>query len=485
MTDIVDIRKHSVTAGDEFDYRNGGGVYFFNIWNGGYRDSFAGLAPTPPRYWSFERDFALKATMFHEAMWVSAINKAITKIAAQGWQVEDTDDSSRRTDRAQRLMHTADGKGWVHFISRHLQDFLLTDNGAFVEVVRASNARGSRILGLMHLDSSRCTRTGDPDVPVIYRDLKGVLHELKDYQVLPFADMPNPSESWFGVGFCAASRAYRTIYKLASIEQYVTEKVSGNGALAINIVKGVSPRDLDTALNTADQEQARKGKYLHKGAIVVPVLGDMSIELITIPLAEIPDGFDAKQERDNAYIIYANAIGVAVQDIQPLGHQGLGTGTQSVILDEAAEGQGLAAWRKMFEHTINEYILPETTTFSFVTNDIRDQKAQAEVEKMRAETRNIQVEGGVITTAMALQMASDIGDVPKEFLPNDVTPAGQLFDNEKPVTETAGQADAQSMMQQMQQVLQPAPPPQMKEKKVDIDEEIIAAAERLYAEVAR
>ena len=53
-------------------------------------------------------------------------------------------------------------RGWVPFLNMHLRDYLLTDNGAFVEVVRASAASGSRIIGPAHLDSARCTRTADP-----------------------------------------------------------------------------------------------------------------------------------------------------------------------------------------------------------------------------------------------------------------------------------------------------------------------------------
>ena len=249
-------------------------------------------------------------------------------------------------------------------MQRHLQDFLTTDNGAFVEVVRATSARGSRIMGLMHLDSLRCMRTGDPQRPIIYEDTRGTMHEMRDYQVLHFADMPSPSATLNGVGRCAASRAWKTIHKLASVETYFRDKVSGRRHTAIHIVSGISRKQLDDALSTADADAAQKGRVAYLGAAIVPMLDAAATPgVITIPLAEIPDGFDIEQERKDSYLRYANAIGVPVQDIQPLSGQGLGTGTQTVILDEAAEGMGLAAWRKQWEHALSLQVLPDATSF--------------------------------------------------------------------------------------------------------------------------
>lgn len=426
----ADVVRHSVTRDDH--EKAGAGVFYFML---AAAPGTGGL--DLPAYWTHQRDAALSMSVHLESMWGSAVAKAITKQAALGWKVADSNDSDLRTKRAQALLHQAEaGQGWVTFLAKHLRNYLTCDNGAFVEVVRASSAYGSRILGLMHLDSHRCTRTGDPAVPVLYRDLKEREHMLKAHQVLMFADMPNPSESYFGVGLCAASRAWRTIKKLAAIETYVTEKVTGSRATAIHIVNGITDAQLEGALVTADAEQTRKGVVLYKGAIVIPsMIRDRAPEVATIPLSEVPDGFDAKQERDNAYVIYANAIGVPVQDIQPLSGQGLGTGTQTIILDEAAEGMGLAAWRKQFEHMLNDFVLPETTTFTFSTNDIRDQKARADVKSVRAATRAAQVASGEITAEEARQIAADDGDLPRELLAQDQTPGGTLQDDEKPLNE--------------------------------------------------
>lgn len=432
-----DLIKHSVTRADyERDVLAGQTMHVFlgdlNALN--HVGARAGL----PAYWSPARDRVLTSTMHMCSIWPSAVNKAITKAVALGWRIEDSNESQRRQQHAQDLLLWADASDWITFGARHLQDVYLTDNGGFIEVVRSSNARGARIIGLMHLDSLRCTRTGHPEYPVLYCDDYGVEHALRRDQVLFYADTPSPRAMMYGVGQCAADRAFDAIVKLAAIETYFREKVTGSRTLAIHVVSGLSKDKLKSALDSADQDQQDRGFMVYKGSVVVPTLNpEVTPSVVTIPLAEIPDGFDAQQERDAAYLEIVNALGIALQDIKPLSGQGLGTGTQSVILDEAAEGMGPgAAWRKWFEHAMTWKVLAQTTTFAFATNDIRDQKAKAEVAKIRADTRKTQVESGEITAQQALNIAVDVGDAPREFLPRDETEGAVVTDNEKAIPAT-------------------------------------------------
>jgi hypothetical protein len=432
MTDTIDLLKHSVTAAD---HPNGAAVPVGSAWN----LIVAPINPmtaTPglPPYWSRQRDLVFASTREMEDMWSSAMYRAKTKTAALGWEVKDQNDSDRRARRYQQIILGFDGKRWVPGFSKVLDDFLLTDNGAFVEIVRATSAAGSRILGLMHLDSFRCTRTGDPARPVLYQDAAGKEHVMRDYQVLDFSDEPSARVGMNGVGRCAASRAFRTILKLTTIEIYFREKVSGDRNLAIHIVNGISSDYLEGALTTAREERARRGYVFYKGSVIIPAVKmDQDLSVVTIPLAEVPDGFDIQQERQDAYLRYANALGVPVQDLQPLSGQGLGTGTQTVILQEAAEGAGLAAFLQDWKHALNEDVLPETTTFSWVNrNDTRDQKAKADVAKMRADERAARIGSGEISPAMARQIAVDVGDLPREMLVQDATTDDSLSDDEKP-----------------------------------------------------
>jgi hypothetical protein len=427
-----DLIRHSVTAQDYDRNVNGGGVGFdaLHIFLGDL-NAFANSTPGLPAYWTRQRDYALSSTLRMCSIWPSMVNKAVTKQVALGWRIEDSEDSTRRTSAGQDLLTFADATDWIQFGSRHLQDVHLCDNGVFIEVVRAANARGSRILGLMHLDSFRCTRTGYPDYPILYQDDLGAEHALRADQVLSYADMPSPRATLHGVGMCAADRAFDAIVKLASVETYFREKVTGSRTLAIHIVSGISKEKLKQAMTTADQEQKEKGFFVYKGSVVIPTLDtEKPPGIITIPLAEIPDGFDVKTERDAAYLEMVNAAGIALQDIQPLSGQGLGTGTQTVILDEAAMGMGPgASWRKWFEHVM---------TF-------------------RVQTRETQIKSGEITPAVARQIAADAGDLPKDLVGVDATPGGVLEDSEKPTEDTPNAQALALSAQQPTTMPQPAP----------------------------
>lgn len=426
MTDTLD-RRRSVTRDDFQQAASYGGVWEWTVLDPG---SIASPTPQLPPIGSRARDALLTATLDLEDMWAAAANKAVTKIATRGYEISDQDDSTRKTEQGKTLIMNFDGQAsYRQGLAKAVQDFLLTDNGYFVEVERVASTPGSRIRALWHLDSFRCWRTGNLDYPVVYQDDKGVWHKLRADQVLFGADMPSARRRRYNGGRCAASRAFQTIVKLSAVETYFREKITGSRALALHFISGTSTKQLTDAIALSEAEKARRGHVVYKGVVMVPLEGDTPINVATVELAGVPDGFDVEQERKDAYLRYANALGIPVQDIQPLSGQGLGTGTQTVILAEAEEGQGLAYFVKLFEDQLNYLVMPKTTVFAFKTNDIRDQKAKADVDQVRANTISSLLAAGAITAPMALQLLADDGIVPKEFLPKDVTPAGVLTDS--------------------------------------------------------
>jgi hypothetical protein len=402
-----------------------------------------------PQYWSPARDFYLRNLFyspFHE-FWSGAIGIAISKMASQSWEVEG--DTPRLRANAQQLLLEADSNGsWVSFLGRHLQDFLLTDNGAFIEVVRASKGAGSRIIGLMHLDSLRITRTGDPENPAIYRDTKGIDHVLKPHQIIMLSDMPSSSETWYGVGLSAASRAWGAIKKLEAVERYIYEKVSGERPLAVDLVGGVTEGQLKQAIDTAREDNMARGNVQYMGAIVVPTLSDIAITHTRINFAELPDGFEYEQQFNNAVLQIANAIGLDIQDLQPLSGQRLGTAMQSEVLEAKSRGRGLSAWRQQFTHMLNQYVMSDTVTFAFSEQDVRVQKQEAEVFQTYADAAGSLVTAQVITSDQAKQVLADAHQLPDEFVPEDTTPNETLTDAEKPEAEQNA-AEAQPTEEEM------------------------------------
>jgi 2'-5' RNA ligase len=92
---------------------------------------------------------------------------------------------------------------------------------------------------------------------------------------------------------------------------------------------------------------------------------------------------------------------------------------------------------KWWEQTVSDRVLPATTELEFTDeNDVRDQKQRAEVQKMRADTRAVQIQSGEISPAMSRQLAVDSEDLPREFIADDATAGGQISDDEKMGPET-------------------------------------------------
>lgn len=427
----TDVLKKSVTKLDYPEDPRAGVLHFFMpTWG-------LGMAPDLPPFWSAQRDQVLAGTLYREHIWESAVYIAITKKTSQDWKVDS--DVPLRARRAQQLFLELDsGRGWVSGMQRHLQAYLLTGNGGAIEIVRATGASGARILGLVPLDPLRTLRTGDPDVPLLYRDRRGNIHELKDHQCFILSDMPDTSELWYGVGHCAAERAYNKIVTMEGLERYLMEKITGRRPLALHIINGLSKQQIADALSMAQEDAQSKGQTNYMGAAVAAIVDPTATPgLVTIPFAELPDGFDPVEERREAKLAYAAAIGIDPQELDPsLAARGaLGTGAQSMVLDDKEKGKGLYAWDKAWAWAVNYNTLDDHTTFTWSENDLRDRAAEQKIRTDRATEVSTLVTATVYTPAQGMQILVDAEQAPQEFLPQDLTPDDDLTDTEKPEGE--------------------------------------------------
>lgn len=477
----------SAIQGDTADYPGAGALLQLGVPWLASAPSYTDLPP----YWSPRRDWVLSQTIHRESMWGAVVGKVATKIAAHSYIIKDAEDSKRRIGASQELMKRADGgQGWVQFAMRIVQDLLTTDNGVIIRIRRAgeevqtirtkaarpvlpdllggrtdgpqyqevqirAGSGAGRITGLYHLDSLRCTRTGNLAYPVRYQPLQGPPQLLRWDQVLMYADMPSPRAELLGVGLCPASRAYHKIGTLAALEQMVHEYTTGTGAVKLVFVQGILEKTLRELIASGIDAQQAKGYVYYLGTILGAIPGDVPVQVKEVKLKELPHGFDPNRERTNAYLVYANAIGISVQEIEPLSGQGLGTGTQTLVLQEASQGIGLAAFLKWLEQTFADRVFPASTTLEFSSDtDMRDQEAKAKVASLRAGERATRIQSGEISPAMARQLAVDSGDIPPELVDQDATPGGTLADDQKPLRDIQASPQARALL-----LTEPTSPP--------------------------
>jgi len=406
--------------------------------------SHGALPPELPDYndlygYNTGRDRLLLSAPRHEGQWANAIGIAIAKMASLNWALEGNRPMVIKWTQSW-LLNAGAGMGifgWVPFLSMHLGAYLALGR-AFIEIERASPANGSKVINIHHLNPLRCRLTGDPQYPVNYQGGDGV-RRLSWHQVIPIIDMPDPTEGELGISMGAAERAYKKIALMAAIESYVYEKVSGRRPQAIYFLGGATSKSIRDAIQGSQLDADRRGVSSFMGATIQPVLGDVPLNLVTIPLAELPDGFDATQERERADLNYANAIGLDPQDLNPalVGRQGLGsTGNQSVVLARKQRGRGLSAWMAQFGHALNELALSANVLFTFSDPSPEEQETEAGIQKTRAETRQTQIESGEITPEQARNLAVDQGDLPREFLEHDETGGDVVRDDDKLLAES-------------------------------------------------
>jgi len=390
---------------------------------------------TPWGYNPYYRDIQLRNFWPTEPFLASGIYTIVARNAAFNWTL----DGPLRTVRAsQDMLHQANlGGGWLEFITMFSIDFFTADNGAFIEVIRGGNSWNAPVLGIAHLDSGRCRRTGVPDWPVVYTDRNGAEHKMRPWQVIACSEFPSPIETMNGVGLCAVSRVLRFAQLMRDIAVYKREKVSGNHSKQIHVVSGIRTSELEDSMKTHREEQEAQGFIRYIKPLIFGTLDPTAkVEVKTIDLAALPDGFNEEVTLKWYISLLAMGFGADYQDFAPLPGGGLGSSQQSQILHQKSRGKGPALFMKMLEHKFNFYgVIPQNVTFRYDEQDTASEMEQATLEKVKAETRNIYVLNGTLTSGAARQQMLDDGYLTQEefdalnIMP-DITPEVMATDSE-------------------------------------------------------
>lgn len=371
------------------------------------------------------RDIQLRAFWPTEPILASAVYSICIRNAAFRWTLEGPEAT---VEAVQDMLHMSElGDGWQSLITKICIDLFTQDNGAFLEIIRETDSEDSPIIGLAHLDASRCVRTGLPDIPVIYADRQHVRHKLKPYQVVALAEFPSAVETMNGMQLCAVSRVLRAAQLLRDISVFEREKVAGYNPNAIWLVSGVSSQAISDAVSSHKQVQIEKGmtRYVIP-AIVASLDPNATVTSERLDLKSLPDGFD-KEEAMRWYINQlALGFGADYQDFAPLPGRNLGSSTQSMILHEKSRGRGPAFFMTMIEQAFNfKGIMPTNVTFRYDEPDTMADLDKAELEKAVSEWVSEQVEAGVITEQGGRQILLDKGIISDELF-NQMSEDGDL-----------------------------------------------------------
>lgn len=385
------------------------------------------------------RDRVLYFTPRAESQWGGAVRTALTKLAATNWDIASTTSVRRR--KLQQLLVTADYGhpsgvfGWVPFVSRLGRDFLTTNNGAFFQVARETRSVGSRIKALWHLPSLRCRRTGDPDYPVLYTDRLGTEHPLRWYEVGMMVDCPESADELYGGGFCAADAAYDQIKKLAAMEVYTYEKLTANRPLVFYLVSGITQEQIDNTLDDALEQQDEDGLTQYMGALIAATLKrDTAPGMVSIPLAGLPENANPVAERARSDLIYANSLGMDVNEIRPHTGQVIGAGAQSQVMHEKQKGKGIVAFRSQLGLLMNWLVFDPKSQFYFTERDLVDEERRARIAQGYTSAAGTMVQSGTASPEQAQEWLIDKNIIPRRFAHRDLQ-AEVVSDTDKPALD--------------------------------------------------
>lgn len=358
-----------------------------------------------------QRDRELRDFWPTESYLAGAVVSISFRNATLDWEIRGPERVSQAVTDMLNSAIAGESFGWVNFMKKFSQDLFSQDNGAFVEIIRdpVSDA-GSRfkgenapVLGIAHLDSNQCTRTGDPEYPVLYTDRDGNVHKMAWYQVIPFSDYPSSIERMNGVGYCAVSRSLRVSQIMRSIMLFKDEKISGRQYKQIHFVSGVSRQDIKDEM-TRGQEEANNQGFIRfiAPAILASLDPEKPVSTATIDLANLPDGFDFDQEMRWYISALALDFGVDYQEFAPLPGGNIGSSQQSMILHRKSSGKGPAVMMRTITEGFKNYgVLPRVCSMRFNDKDEQEELERQEVRTKASEEMAIAINSGAISPESA------------------------------------------------------------------------------------
>ena len=240
--------------------------------------------------------------------------------------------------------------GWVPFIAKllagsvhpgqrwiHRND---TRTGGGRQLSPFKNERAP-VLGIAHLDSNQCTRTGDPKYPVLYTDRDGDMHKMAWYQVICLSNYPSSIERMNGVGYCAVTRALR-VAQIVRCDHGLQGREDQRAALQADALRfgSLAAEIKDETLRGQEEANNSGVGALYFAVHLASLDPEKPVSVATIDLASLPDGFNLDEEMRWYIAGLALAFGVDYQEFAPLPGGNIGSSQQSDDLAQENQRQG-------------------------------------------------------------------------------------------------------------------------------------------------
>lgn len=339
---------------------------------------------------------------------------------------------------------TSFGEGWNYGYGQFIYDMLNQDNGGYLEVLGKGNPAGpieGLPYGVNHLDSALCTRTRNPEYPVVYTNTKGDKYMLHYTRVISVTSMPSADIEMNGVGFCATSRAINTGQHLMDISVFEQEKLGSRPLRGMLVGSKVSSRDLAQAIYSAESQMDNQS--LSRFAKLV-LLGSANQEIAVdlVDFAKIPDGYDKQSSTQLGMAAIALAFGVDLRELWPATITGA-TKADASLQHMKARGKAIGELLQITKRKFEQKFLPPYLTLVHDYTDDEEDMAQASIMGERATSYETLLNARAMTERIVrerLLLDGTITEIQFETMELD---SGRLKDGE-PVIALFQSADAET-----------------------------------------
>lgn len=379
-----------------------------------------------PPYWSPARDIWLRTFYIKVDYLKIAVSTFVEKVLAIPLSITARDHSVKAhvalAEELAGAINRNSGflKGFKNELAKFITAYLTQDNGAFLLIMGRGKADGpivGPVSGVMHLDSQRCTRTGNPEFPVRYQHQNGKMYALHYTRVLFMSSMPSDDDELYDVGLCAVSRAIDAAQELLDMVTYSQEKLGSRPPRQILYAKqGAQLAELQAAVTHAENKMDAQGlARFARTMLIAPRVGSTApLELELLDLAKTPDGFNRLDNTMLCVAVLSAAFGLDMRDLaHAFGMTGQ-TKADAEVQHFKTRGKGAAQFMVDFTEQFTLKVLPESLTAEFdYVDDTQDQQAAA-IRKTRAEARQIDLTAETIDTRTAREQMLEEGEITEQ-----------------------------------------------------------------------
>jgi hypothetical protein len=328
-----------------------------------------------------------------------------------------------------RLFLSADfARGWEIMYAKFIESLITQDNGAFMEIIGDGSPTGPIIgapLSLRHLDSAKCTRTGDPEYPLVYTDDRGIRYKMHWTRVIMSSQMPSSIKKMNGVGFCAVSRSIEIAQTLNDIVRYKQERLGSRPHSQMIVGKGITGKQIMLAFRGMEEDLSNRG-FTKYGRTVAIGSENPNIGIEKIDLNHM-DPFDEEVSMNLGMFAISAAFGMDAEEIWPVGGKSSGK-AEANIRRMRSRGRLPAQITNDLAAQFNFKVIPQHLRLEFDFRDDEEDMQRANIKDIRGRNRERDLGTGAINVRTArIKMAAD-GDLSREGFLNMELSDGRLMD---------------------------------------------------------